>query len=117
MKAHARHDRLIHILADGAAPSRLTIVFRFPLGIVFRTVIPLRNDGQAMLAAKFVRYAPHLGIGFLVVVIAQAVGKGHGVDDKMIMDALRIEVRRHDHLKAVAPQPGLATLNCTEKIR
>ena len=40
---------------------------------------------------------------FLVVVVVPAVRKGDGVDNKVVVQAFRVQMRRHDYLKPFSP--------------
>ena len=61
------------------------------------------NDRQRVLAAKLVGILTQQFQIRLVVVIMLAIGEGNGIQDKMIMQAIGVEVCGDNHLKAVAP--------------
>ena len=92
-KLYCRHDSLIHIPADRASPCRPAFLFHFPFHIVFclPRIFGLDN-GKGVFPAKFIRCPPHERIARLIVVIPFPVLERHGIEHKMIMNTLGIEM-------------------------
>lgn len=86
-------DTGIHVRSYLAVPCRLALLLRLPSvpahgAALFRVFY----HGQAMLPAKPVGGLAHEGVGGLAVIVLLSINKGDGVQHKMVVDVLTIQV-------------------------
>ena len=97
--------RLVNVTADQPAPSGALFLFGTPFSVLLApTLLRLLNHGQPVFPAKLVRNRLHLMVVLSGAVVFDAVCKGYGVDDKVIVQMIFfVKVGGDDHLIAVAP--------------
>ena len=99
LKAHACHDCFVNIFSDCASPCWLPFTLRVPfcvvIGIIRRV---LRDYGQPIFLTQSIGCGPHFKIAFFTGVELLAVEIGYRIEHKMVMKAMRIQVRCYDYL-------------------
>ena len=66
----------------------------------------LLNDRQAVLPAQLVRCRPELGILTAALLVLFAIYIGHGIDNEVVVQIIRVHVGGNQHLETLAPNPA-----------
>ena len=102
---HSLPYRLVNVGADQPTPSGALFLLGTPFAVLLAlTLLRLLDHRQSVFPAKLVGNRLHLVIVLLGAVVFDAVRKGYGVDDKVIVQMIFfVKMGGDDHLIAVAP--------------
>ena len=105
---HGLPYRLVNVCTDQPSPSGALFLLGTPFAVLLApSLLRMRDHRQTVFPAKLVGNRLHLVIVLSGTVIFDAVCKGYGVDDKVIVQMIFfVKVGGDDHLIAVAPELG-----------
>ena len=96
-------DSFVHRLPCDIIPCGHTVFLRLIQSVWLFSSAWVFNDGQSILTAKLIGTLAQKPQVCFVVVVMPAVRERYGVYDKVVMQAVGIQVCGNDYLKSVAP--------------
>ena len=100
--------RLVNVAANQSSPSGALLLLGTPFAVLLATALLWVFDHrQPVFPAKLIGNCLHFVVVLAGAVVFDAVRKGYGVDDKVVVQMIFfVKVGGNDHLIAVAPKPG-----------
>ena len=97
--------RLVNVCTDQPTPSGTLFLLGTPFAVLLAlTLLWMLDHRQSVFPAKLIGNRLHFVIVLSGTVVFDAVRKGYGVDDKVIVQMIFfVKVGGDDHLIAVAP--------------